>query len=151
MAAADGGTAGGDGATAPFIKLSACAAYANQFVVVAGNVTAVAADGTGYTVGGCLRVVPFGPTDEVEVESNMLLAGVLDSTGSTLTVKRLPTSLGPNFGTWTRAASGGGGGQTVAVALVGGGDVGGRVVVPDVLGVACGCVGRAARTWCRLP
>lgn len=111
MAAADGGTAGGDGATAPFIKLSACAAYANQFVVVAGNVTAVAADGTGYTVGGCLRVVPFGPTDEVEVESNMLLAGVLDSTGSTLTVKRLPTSLGPNFGTWTRAASGGGGGR----------------------------------------
>lgn len=109
MAAADGGTAGGDGATAPFIKLSACAAYANQFVVVAGNVTAVAADGTGYTVGGCLRVVPFGPTDEVEVESNMLLAGVLDSTGSTLTVKRLPTSLGPNF-----AGGGTGGGANRA-------------------------------------
>lgn len=101
MAAADNGSAGGDGATAPFIKLSACASYANQFVAVAGPVTALAPDGSGYTIGGCLRVVPMDATDEVVAESNMLLAGVLDSTGSTLTEKRMSTVLGPNFGALT--------------------------------------------------
>ncbi|KAK1862003.1 hypothetical protein I4F81_004579 [Pyropia yezoensis] len=97
MAAADNGSAGGEGATSPFIKLSACASYANQFVTVAGQVTAVAPDGSGYTVGGCLRVVPMDATDEVAVENNVLLSGVLDSTGSTLTEKRMCTMLGPNF------------------------------------------------------
>lgn len=134
MAAADDSTVGGDGATAPFIKLSACAAYANQFVAIAGSVTAVAADGSGYTVGGCLRVVPLGATDEVVVESNVLLVGVLDSTGSTLTEKRVRTMLGPDFGAWTDGVVGGGG-ATAVVALVGGADVGGRGVL-DKLGVA---------------
>ncbi|GAB0498339.1 hypothetical protein MMPV_009682 [Pyropia vietnamensis] len=95
MAAAD--SAAGEGTPAPFIKLSACASYANQFVAVAGPVTAVAPDGSGYTVGGCLRVVPMSATDEVAVLSNVLLAGLLDSTGSTLTEKRICTVLGPNF------------------------------------------------------
>lgn len=101
MAAADDGSAGGDGVTAPFIKLSACASYANQVVAVAGPVTAVVPDGLGYTVGGCLRVVPLDATEEVAAESNVLLVGVLDSTGSTLTQQQMSTVLGPNFGSLT--------------------------------------------------
>lgn len=105
MAAPDSGTAGAEGATAPFIKLSACATYANKFVTLAGTVTGVTPDDAGYIVGGCLRVVPMDTTDEVVTESNVLLSGLLDSTGSTLTEKRMCTMLGPNFGTLCKACA----------------------------------------------
>lgn len=96
MAAAET-AAGDDGTTAPFIQLSACTSYANQVVAVAGQVTAVSPDRSGYTIGGCLRVVSMD-TSDVAVEVNVLATGLLDSTGSTLTEKCICTVLGPNFG-----------------------------------------------------